>query len=249
LTDHPGAELPLIGISTYRQDADWGSWRGVPADLLPASYARSVTASGGVPVLIPPVQSAAEANAIVQRLDGLVIAGGTDLNPARYGQVPDAAVTTWADDRDASELWLLDAAAECRLPVLGVCRGMQVMAVRAGGSLIQHLPDRVGHSGHSGIPNGYLGVEVVVQPGHRISALIDSELTVPCHHHQAVDRHPGFIATAHAADGVLEAMESDGDRFEVAVQWHPETGADKGLFAGLVAAAQGLHGCLRPGSV
>jgi putative glutamine amidotransferase len=249
LTDHPAAGLPLIGISTYRQPADWGSWNAVPADLLPAAYAESTAAAGGLPVLIPPVQSAAEANAIVQRLDGLIIAGGADLNPARYGQVPHAAVTSWADDRDASELWLLDAAEERQLPVLGVCRGMQIMAVRAGGSLIQHVPDHVGHARHSGTPNGYHGVEVVIQPGHRISALLDSGLTVPCHHHQAVAHHPGFIATAHAPDGMLEAMESDGDRFEMAVQWHPEAGTDKGLFAGLVAAAQGLRGCPRPGSV
>jgi putative glutamine amidotransferase len=253
-----GAVLPLIGISTYRQSADWGSWQRVPADLLPASYARSVTAAGGVPVLIPPVPSAAAAASVVARLDGLVIAGGADVNPARYGQAADATVTAWADDRDASELWLLDAAAERELPVLGICRGMQLMAVRAGGTLIQHLPDRVGHGRHSGGANEYGALTVTVEPGHRLAALVRSgvagtgldgadpdgadpdgaTLVVPCHHHQAVDTHPGFTATAHAEDGIVEAMEAEGGRFELAVQWHPETEADRGLFAGLVRAAQ-----------
>jgi putative glutamine amidotransferase len=229
---------PLIGISTYRQPADWGTWQRVPADLLPSSYAQSVSAAGGVPVLIPPLDSADAARAVIARLDGLIIAGGADLNPALYAQAADSSVIAWYDDRDASEMWLLDAAAERELPVLGICRGMQLMAVRAGGALIQHVPDAVGHDGHSGSASGYTDIEVNVLPGHRISALVAPTLRVPCHHHQAVGSHPGFVATAAAADGIVEAMESDGDRFEVAVQWHPETGADKALFDGVVAAAR-----------
>lgn len=231
-------ELPLIGISTYRQPADWSSWTGVPADLLPAVYADSVAAAGGVPVLIPPVQSPQQAQALLSRLDGLIIAGGADVNPARYGETPDKAVRVWYDDRDASELWLLDAAKNVSLPVFGICRGMQIMAVHAGGKLFQHLPDVVGHTKHSGTASNYADIDVTVEPGHRISALIDPALIAPCHHHQAVATHPGFIETARSADGVLQAMESAGDRFEVAVQWHPETGADKRLFAGLVEAAK-----------
>jgi putative glutamine amidotransferase len=233
----------MIGISTYRQSADWGNWQRVPADLLPASYAQSVAAAGGVPVLIPPVHSAASAASVVARLDGLIIAGGADVNPARYGQTPDATVTAWADDRDASEIWLLDAASERELPVLGICRGMQLMAVRAGGTLIQHVPDRVGHTRHSGSANDYGSLMVTVEPGRRLSELVRPEfdgaaLVVPCHHHQAVDTHPGFTVTARADDGIAEAMEADGDRFEMAVQWHPETEADRGLFAGLVRATR-----------
>ncbi|GAA3883410.1 hypothetical protein GCM10022381_27010 [Leifsonia kafniensis] len=232
------SDLPLIGISTYRQAADWGTWQGVPADLLPASYAQSVAAAGGVPVLIPPLESTDAARAVIARLDGLIIAGGADLNPALYEQAADASVTVWYDDRDASELWLLDAAAEQQLPLLGICRGMQLMAVRAGGALIQHVPDAVGHDRHSGSASGYADVEVSVAPGHRISELVAPTLRVPCHHHQAVGSHPGYVTTASAGDGIIEAMESSGDRLEVAVQWHPETGADKALFAGLIAAAR-----------
>ena len=228
---------PVIGISTYRQDASWSSWEGVPADLLPTAYADSVTEAGGVPILIPPVDSPAAAELIVTRLDGLIISGGADVNPARFDQEPHVTVTKWYDDRDASELWLLDAANAQQLPVLGICRGMQVMAVHAGGSLVQHLPDTVGNTNHSGAGSEYGTTEVAIEAGHRISSLTDPLLIVACHHHQGVDAHPGFVATAHSSDGLLEAMESEGERFQVGVQWHPETTKDKGLFVGLVAAA------------
>lgn len=234
-------DAPLIGITTYRQEADWSSWKGVVADILPAAYAASIAAVGGVALLIPPVESVEAASTIVGRLDGLIIAGGADVNPARYGAVPDAAVTRWYDDRDASELWLLDAARDAALPVLGICRGMQIMAVHAGGTLIQHLPDAVGHALHAGHGNEYGGIPVTVDPGHRISALVDAALIAPCHHHQSVASHPGFVGTARDSDGVLQAMEAEGERFELAVQWHPETSSDKGLFAGLVVAAGGAR--------
>lgn len=229
---------PVIGITSYRQSATWSSWEAVPADLAPSAYAESVSAAGGVAVLIPPLGSALAARSVLARLDGLIIAGGADLNPALYGQEPAEDVTTWYDDRDASELLLLDAADELSLPTLGICRGMQIMAVRVGGTLVQHLPEVVGHDDHSPAADEYHLNDVSVAPGHHISALIDARLRVPCHHHQAVLLHPGFIETARSDDGTIEAMESEGDRFCVAVQWHPETAADKGLFAGLIDAAR-----------
>ncbi len=236
-------DRPIIGITTYRQPADWSTWRGVPADLVPSDYSTSVVVGGGVPVLVPPLATVDEARAVVARLDGLIVSGGADLNPARYGAEVDPSVRVWYDDRDVSELLLLDAARDASLPTLGICRGMQAMAVHAGGTLIQHLPDVVGHPLHGGGDSEYAAVGVQVESGHRISQLIAPALIAPCHHHQAVATHPGFVATARDADGVLQAMESDGDRFEVAVQWHPETDADKGLFDGLVVAArERMHG-------
>ena len=228
---------PVIGISTYRQPADWASWVNTPADLLPSAYAESESAAGGVPVLVPPLTSAANAQTLAPHLDGLILAGGADINPALYKQRPHKNVPTWYDDRDASELWLLDAAQAAALPLLGICRGMQMMAVHAGGTLIQHLPDFVGNANHSGDGNRYGSNEIIIEPGHRISNLIDSVPLIACHHHQSVASHPRFIETAHANDGALEAMEAEGTRFEIAVQWHPETTADIGLFSGLVAAA------------
>lgn len=229
---------PVIGISTYRQQANWGDWRHIPADLLPADYALSVERAGGVPVLLPPLATPEAARTALARLDGLLIAGGADINPARYGQQPDPHVKTWYDDRDAWELWLLEEADRERLPVLGICRGMQMMAVAAGGTLVQHLPDMVGHANHGGAPSGYSTTDVAVDGDGRVSQLIAPTLTVPSHHHQAVDQHPGYRVVARDGDGIPQAMEADGDRFAVGVQWHPETDEDAGLFEGLVAAAR-----------
>jgi putative glutamine amidotransferase len=226
---------PLIGLSTYREQARWGVW-DQPADLLPASYADAVGRAGGVPVLLPPVDPSTAAT-VVERLDGLVITGGADVDPRRYGAEPHQQTTAWRGDRDAWELALLEAADTGDLPVLGICRGMQVMAVHRGGTLEQHLPDAVGHETHS--PGGaeFGDVDVGTRLGTRLRMLVGDRAVVGCHHHQSVREHPGFTAAAYAEDGTLEAMEASGDRFLLAVQWHPETRADAGLFVGLVAAA------------
>ena len=226
---------PLIGLSTYREPARWGVW-DQPADLLPTTYADSVIAAGGIPVLLPP-QDPTGAEDVVARLDGLVITGGADVDPGRYGEHPHARTLNWRTDRDAWELALLDAADHQGLPVLGICRGMQVMAVHAGGRLDQHVPDTVGHDTHSPTGPDFGDVEVHTSPGTRLRMLVGDRTPVGCHHHQAVAAHPGYVAAAYAADGTLEALEADGERFSIGVQWHPETRADAGLFAGLVAAA------------
>nr|WP_221634090.1 type 1 glutamine amidotransferase [Nocardioides luti] len=223
-------------MTTYREDAAWGVWTQ-PADLLPAQYARAVEETGGVPLLLPPVAQVGAADAVVARLDGLVISGGADVDPARYDASPHPRTAGWRPDRDVWELALLDAAAAAGLPVLGVCRGMQVMAVHGGGRLDQHTPDLVDHERHSPGGDAFGATEVVTTRGTRVAGLVGSGLTVNCHHHQSVQTHPGYVAAAHAADGTLEAMEADGERFCVAVQWHPETAADVGLLAGLVRAA------------
>ena len=227
---------PVIGLTTYREDAAWGVWHQ-RADLLPAQYAEAVEATGGVPVLLPPAAQQGSADAVVARLDGLVISGGADVEPGRYGADPHPRTAGWRPDRDAWEVALLDAADAVGLPVLGVCRGMQVLAVHGGGRLEQHLPDVVDHQGHSPGGDEFGAVEVVTAPGTRVSRLVGDRLSVNCHHHQAVRDHPGHVAAAHAADGTLEAIERPGDRFVVGVQWHPETAADVGLLAGLVRAA------------
>jgi len=227
---------PVIGLTTYREDAAWGVWQQ-RADLLPAQYAAAVEATGGVPLLLPPVDVPGAADAVVARLDGLVISGGADVDPARYDADAHPRTAGWRPDRDAWEVALLDAADAVRLPVLGVCRGMQVMAVRAGGVLDQHVPDLVDHEQHSPGGDAFGAIDVTTAPGTRLAGLVGDRLSVSCHHHQSVRTHPGFDAVAHAADGTLEAMETTGERFCVGVQWHPETAADVGLLAGLVRAA------------
>lgn len=230
--------VPVIGITTYRQSADWRGWPGVLADVLPAEYARAVEEAGGVAVLLPPVATREHAAAVAARLDGLIVSGGADINPERYGEQPHPEVTVWMDDRDASELHYLAEADANELPVLGVCRGMQLLAVSRGGSLHQHVPELTGDESHSGGSSNYSYVDVDVAPGHRISALVPARLGVHCHHHQLVRELAGFTATATSADGLLHAMEEPGDRFVVGVQWHPESGSDRGLFRGLVEAAR-----------
>jgi putative glutamine amidotransferase len=133
------------------------------------------------------------------------------------------------------------AAADQDLPVLGICRGMQVMAVQAGGVLDQHVPDLVGHEVHRPGGSDFGSTYVDVEEGSRLASLVGPQLDVPCHHHQSVRTHPGLVPVARAADGLLEAVELPGARFCVAVQWHPEQAADAGLFAGLVSAAREVH--------
>lgn len=229
---------PLIGLTTYREQARWGVWDS-RADVLPSVYAWAVEEAGGVPVLLPPSTPSTEAAAsVVARLDGLIVSGGADVSPERYGEEPHPRTIGWRDDRDEWELALLDAAEHRALPTLGVCRGMQVMAVRAGGSLVQHVPDVVDHETHS--PGGakFGETHVRVEEGSRLHRLVGDSLDVHCHHHQAVAAHPGFTPVAWAADGLVEAMEQPGDRFCLAVQWHPEMAADAGLFRALVAEAR-----------
>lgn len=226
---------PLIGLTTYREQAAWGVWHQ-HADLLPTAYARAVEATGGVGVLLPP-QEAAAAEVVVARLDGLVVSGGADVDPARYDAHPHPRTAAWRPDRDAWELALLDAAEARGLPVLGVCRGMQLMAVHAGGTLDQHTPDLVEHEEHSPGGDAFGRIAVSTRPGTRVAGLVGESLSVGCHHHQSVRTHPGYVAAAYATDGTLEAMEDPGATFRVAVQWHPETAEDVGLLAGLVRAS------------
>ncbi len=225
---------PLIGLTTYRETAAWGVWEQ-PADLLPAVYARCVEAAGGIAVLLPPQADAA--TSVVSRLDGLVISGGADIDPVRYGRTPHPLLGPLRPDRDGWELGLLDAAAAAGTPTLGICRGMQVMAVHAGGQLEQHVPDVVGHDEHSPGGNAFGWISVRSADGSLVERLVGPDMQVSCHHHQAVVDHPGFVASARAADGTVEAIENPDRPFWLAVQWHPEHGDDYGLFRGLVEAA------------
>jgi putative glutamine amidotransferase len=230
---------PLIGLTTYREQASWGVWTQ-GADLLPATYADAIVRAGGVPVLLPPASDDPDAAAsLVERLDGLVISGGADVDPAAYGEEPQERTVVVRPDRDAWELALLTSAAAANLPTLGVCRGMQVMAVAAGGTLDQHTPDVVGHEEHNPRPGVFGDTAVTTGEESALRTIIGPGVTVHCHHHQSVRSHPGYVPTAWAADGTLEAMEAEGRRFCIGVQWHPEMGRDQRLFDALVRAASG----------
>lgn len=226
---------PVIGLSAYREDAKYGVW-DQRTDLLCAEYATAVERAGGVPMLLP-VQDPAHADAVVSRIDALIIAGGADVDPKGYGQQPHPRTVKVRPDRDAWEIALLGAADARGIPVFGICRGMQVMAVRAGGSLDQHVPDQLGSTLHSPDGGEYADVEVLTHPDTVVREVLGERTTVRCHHHQGVLEHPGFDVSARADDGTLEAMERTGGRFVVAVQWHPEAGTDLRLFEALVGHA------------
>jgi anthranilate synthase component 2/putative glutamine amidotransferase len=226
---------PLIGISTYREQARWGAW-DVPAVLLPASYADAVATSGAEPVLLPTGSVGAD---VVGRLDGLVLAGGADIDPTRYGALP-GPHTVPRPDRDAAELVLLHAALDRDLPLLAICRGMQLLNVALGGDLVQHLPDVPGAAAHQLAPGRFARRQVRTAPGSAVHRLLGQDASAECHHHQSLDRvAAGLTPSAWAEDGVVEAVEAAGRRFCLGVQWHPEAGEDRRLFTALVDAAAG----------
>ena len=226
----------MIGLTAYCEDARWAYWHR-PAVLLPANYAEQVFAAGGIPVLLPPMPGIAGA---VDRIDGLLLTGGGDIDPAQYGARPHPATGRVSGPRDAAELELLDAAAGAGTPVLGVCRGMQLVNVARGGTLTQHLAS---DAGHAPAPGTFGAHPVRVAAGTRLAGILGADgaaAGVPTAHHQAVDRlGDGLVATAWAQDGVIEAVESSsaGDPFLLAVQWHPEAGTDPRLIEALVAAS------------
>jgi putative glutamine amidotransferase len=229
----PGGR-PVIGISAYSEVARWGLWE-LPATVLPQNYSDRVAAAGGVPLLLPPV---AGSEAAVRRLDGLIISGGPDIEPVRYGQQAGPLTTIVRPERDEAEIAFFRTALAAGVPVLGICRGMQLMNVALGGTLIQHLPDVVGHDGHSPTPGTMAEHKVTVAPSGRVAGILgEGAHVVPTHHHQGIDRlGRGLAATAWAEDGTVEAVEIEG-QFAVGIQWHPETGNDLRLFRALVATA------------
>ncbi|MFI9204479.1 gamma-glutamyl-gamma-aminobutyrate hydrolase family protein [Streptomyces sp. NPDC053048] len=228
---------PLIGVTTYSTPARWGVAWHLHAALLPTAYPRYVQRAGGLAVMLPPDDAAAAA-AVVARLDGLVLAGGEDLDPALYGERPHPRAGAPVPERDRWELALLGAALESGVPVLGICRGMQLMNVHAGGTLVQHLPDEVGHEDHNPVPGTFTDHLVKPVPDTLTGRLLPDALDVATHHHQAVGRlGEGLIPTAHAQDGTVEALEYPERPFALGVQWHPEARDDLRLVEGLVAAA------------
>jgi putative glutamine amidotransferase len=230
------ADRPLIGISTYLESAArWGVWE-LAAVLLPAGYPRLVQQAGALALLLPP-DAPEHAAATVARLDGLVIAGGPDVEPARYGAEPDPRTGPPARTRDTWELALIEAALAARVPLLGICRGMQLLNVALGGTLVQHVE---GHAETVGVFGRH---PVTPVPGTLYASLAPEETSVPAYHHQAVDRPgAGLTVSAYAADGTVEAVELPSPDWALGVQWHPEMGTDLRVFQGLVRAASTTTG-------
>ncbi|MFJ9817197.1 gamma-glutamyl-gamma-aminobutyrate hydrolase family protein [Streptomyces sp. NPDC101151] len=223
---------PLIGVSTYLEaGVRWGVWE-LDAALVPAGYPQLVQRAGGLACLLSP-DAPERAAAVVARLDGLVIAGGPDVDPARYGAERSPRTGPPAPQRDAWELALIDAALTAGVPLLGVCRGMQLLNVALGGTLVQHL------DGHAEVVGVFGAHPVKPVPGTLYAGIVPEETSVPTYHHQAVERlGAGLVPSAHAADGTVEAVElpSD-DGWVLGVQWHPEMGSDLRVMEALVQAS------------
>jgi putative glutamine amidotransferase len=228
---------PLIGITTYVVPAKWSYW-DLEAALVPADYVRAVEAAGGRALLVPPSNDAVEET--LDGLDGLVFSGGSDIDPARYGQEAHEETFGVVPERDEAELRLLKGALKRDMPVLAICRGSQVLNVARGGDLVQHLPEVVGHEQHKHDPPGVFsdhGVELV--EGSRVQRLLGGHAPVKSHHHQGFGRiGEGLQVSGRADDGTVEAVEDPSRRFAVGVLWHPEAGEDFALFQGLVEEAR-----------
>jgi putative glutamine amidotransferase len=236
---------PVIGITAYAEPSvSWGVW-DVPASLVPLAYVQAVELAGGRPLLVPPSEEGIEET--LDALRGLVLSGGSDLDPALYGADQHPETTGVHAERDRAELALLEAALARDLPVLAICRGSQVLNVALGGDLVQHVPEVVGHDNHKQTPGIFSEHGVELRPGSRLAGILGHRAAVKSHHHQGFARlGTGLEAAAHAEDGTVEALEATDRRFAVGVLWHPEVGEDLALFEELVAEARAYGAGARP---
>jgi putative glutamine amidotransferase len=227
---------PVIGLTTYAEEARFGP-NDTLAAVLPLSYVHAVHVSGGRAVLVTPDDPDID---VLDGLDGLMFTGGADVDPALYGEQPHPTSRV-RRERDVAELMLMRAALAADLPVLAICRGMQVMAVAYGGRLHQHLPDVLGHHNHRPLSGPKFGEhEVRMAPGTLCHRILGDSVRVNSYHHQGVADPAGLLESGWCPDdGLVEAVEDPARRFAVGVQWHPEDTGDFRLFAALVAAAGG----------
>jgi putative glutamine amidotransferase len=233
---------PRIGICTALERAQWTVW-DQEAFLLARSYIDAIQAAGGLALMIPPDPEAArDPGDVLDVLDGLILAGGADIDPATYGEAPHPETNGTWPERDEFEVALARAALERDLPLLGICRGMQLMNVARGGTLIQHLPDDVGHEDHRRVPGSFDGADHHVRLAEgslaaRAAGEVDNG--TKSHHHQAVDRlGEGLVETGWSTlDELPEAIEDPERRFALGVQWHPEADPGSRLIASLVREA------------
>lgn len=226
---------PRVGLTTYYKHARWGDWER-PAALVPAAYVEAVVAAGGTPLLIPPLDPDPS---VVEVLDALIVIGGSDVDPAHYGRTAHQR-TVPEPYRDEADLALVRAALARHTPLLAICRGAQVLNVALGGTLIQHLPDVLGHSDYRPAPAVFGSVAFRTEPGSRVAAALGAEATAPCYHHQAIEQvAPGLRVTARSADALVQAIEPAGGGWALGVQFHPEENhADLRLFTALVEATR-----------
>jgi putative glutamine amidotransferase len=216
---------PVIGISAAIEPARWGPW-DAPAMILSRSYADGVQASGAVAMLLPPGPVPVDApDDVLAPLDALILTGGADIDPGAYGAARHPETRWVRPERDRAELSLARRALTLGLPVLGICRGMQLLNVATGGTLVQHLPDELGHTRHQPTPGSFSEHDVRLEPGSLAACAVGADrVTVNSHHHQGVaELGEGLVASGWSdRDDLVEAIELPGRDFALGVLWHPE---------------------------
>jgi putative glutamine amidotransferase len=231
---------PAIGVCAAIEPASFGAWVEQDATLLPRGYADAIQGAGGLALLLPPDDGAAEhPGELLDRLDGLLLAGGRDVDPLTYGARPAPETGEPSPERDRFELAIVSAALERDMPVLGVCRGMQMLNVACGGTLLQHLEGELVVR-HRHTPGVFSDHDVVLEPGSLAARAAGAErVSVRSHHHQALDElGEGLVVVGRSPeDGLAEAVELPEKRFALGVLWHPEEDAASGVIGALVQAA------------
>ena len=229
------ARAPVIGITACKRDSTFGPWN-IEAVILPSTYTNIIEEAGGQPILLPP--GCCSSN--LDFLDGLVVAGGPDIHPSLYGQEPSEHVYLAHQDQDDSESSLIKAALERDIPLLGICRGMQLMCVLHGGSMHQHLPETPGFEEHGGWNGEVTEHGVSIIEGSHLHAIMGAEIIANSTHHQGVSNAGSLQISAYSKhDNLIEGVERNDKRFCIGVQWHPERIGHLGLYRALVEAARG----------
>jgi putative glutamine amidotransferase len=234
--------VPVVGICAAVEQARWASW-DVEVAMAPRTYATAVQAAGAIAVILPPDPTAtADPDLLLDHLDALLLAGGSDVDPATYGAEPDPETAGQRADRDRFELALLRRAIERDMPVLGICRGMQVLNVACGGTIDQHVPEALGGSEiHREVTGTFSDHDVEVEPGTLAErALGGARASVKSHHHQGVGRLGEGLAVSgrSPSDGLVEAIELPDSGYALGVLWHPEEDPRSGVIASLVEEAR-----------